>query len=227
MTENIEVDLSHDDATLDEIEHKHDADDTQDPPEMESAPDIEPDTDADPVQSPEDEELERQRELDARAKREAKKRRKNADGETEGERVENAIDDAIESIERASQQLQQIKQQRQQAEQRIERLEMTRDRLGEQPDDCTVIQTLAGGISMEVPPEDGYTKETVSGEEIKVSHTSSYDRGDLMDEIAETIEALEGSVDDLGGQEDSLEQALEQTQMAVQHLQNTGEILDE
>mgnify|MGYP006277791343 CR=1 FL=1 len=191
--DEIQVDLS-DDETLAELEQDGpDEPDQQQPPEMRSAP-SEPD---------DDDRTASQQELFEAAQEDAVRRLQNADGDCDA-----AIDEAVESLEQHSQQLQQAKQQKQQAEQRIERLEMTKGRVRDQRPEYDVIQTLAGGISLEVPHDD----------------EDAYDRLDLINEIDETVEALEGQVDDLEDRIDSMEQSAQQTQLAIQQLQSKGEI---
>lgn len=203
-TDEITVDLSNDETLAELEQDDNDEPDKQQPPEMRSAP-----------SEPEDDErTASQQELFEAAQEDAVKRLQNADGDCEA-----AIDEAVESLEQHSQQLQQAKQQLQQAEQRIERLEMTKERVEEQPPDCQVIQTLAGGISLEVPT-DAYQQTTAQ----KAEGVETYTRGNLVDEIDETIEALEGQVGDLENRIDSMEQSTQQTQLAIQQLQSKGEI---
>lgn len=187
--EEVDVDLSpDDDATLDEMDAEADGDT---PPEMTTRPD-EPD---EPEQSPAE-----------AVDEEVKQRLANADGDTHAERAETAAEEAIEALQSNSQQFQQLKQQKQQAENRIERLEMTKGRVHDQRPEYDVVQTLAGGISLEVPHDD----------------EDAYDRKDLINEIDETIEALEEKVESLEGQVDSLEESLQQTQAAAQELQKSS-----
>lgn len=147
------------------------------------------------------------------AKQEAIRLRENADGDSQAEKVRNAYQQATDSFERNSKQLRQLRQQHQQAEDRIERLEMTKERVKDQPPDVPILQTLAGGISLEVPTDEYEPEDDV------------YTRSDLVGEIDETIEALGEQVDDLGGQVDGLEEALTKTQLAAQQLKEVQDVI--
>lgn len=200
MTEpEIDVDLTPDDATLDEMDQQQEAADA--PPKMKSAQAAAGEPDDSPQQKAE------------AIEQEAKERLRNADGETHAEKASNAVEEAVESLQKNGQQLQQLEQQKQQAENRIERLEMTKDRVEEQPPDCTIMQTLAGGVSLEVPTDEYH--KTDEDDEV-------YTRSDLCDEIDETVEALEGKIEKLEGQIGSLSESLEQTQMAAKELQKSS-----
>lgn len=206
----MEVDLSDgsDDAILDEMDADAEDDTPQSPPEPRS-----PDTESAPEADRPGPKMEKA------AKQEAIRLRQNAAGETQVEKVQNAYQQATDSFERNSQQLQQIKQQRQQSDDRIDRLEMTKERVQEQPEDAQILQTMAGGISLEVPTD---THDTVDDEDVE---REGYTRSDLIDEIDETAEALEEQLGNLEEQEESLEEALTKTQMAAQRLKETKEML--
>lgn len=184
----LEVDISDeqaDDAALDELP------DEAPEPEVDNEP--EPEVD-----------------LEQQAKEEAVRLRENASGSTQSEKIDNALEQAQESLNQTVQQMRSVAQQKQESEQRIERLEMTKERVETQPGNHQVLQTLAGGVSLEVP---------LKGDE------GVYDRQDLVDEIDETIEALEGQLESLGETEQKLEMALRKTRGAADHLQQAKEII--
>lgn len=140
---------------------------------------------------------------DARA--EAKRLLSAADGASQRERVNNALEQAQQSYQRNHRQLQGLTEN----EQRLERLEETRERVEDQPDDCDVLQTMAGGISLEVPATD--------------AERDCYDRAALLDEIDETIEGVEGTLE----QKDTLEAAIGKMEATISVLQEHRELLDD
>ena len=176
MTEEVNL-RPDDDATLDEIEAEAEA------------PVEEPEA---AVATPDEEEA---REL-------AVHYRDEADGDSVVEQLGNALDAAGNDVEQLSQMHSKYERQVHETDQRIDRLDDTYDRVANQPDDVPILQTMAGGISLEVPTES----------------EDGYDRADLLDEIDETCEALDGHIDGLESQMQGVEAAYERTAMALRLL---------
>lgn len=152
------------------------------------------------------------------AKNEAERLLDAADGQTEAERLQHAIEDIVSSVGEMETQLAQRKNSRQEAENRIERLQQTKDRVRDQPDEFRVLQTLGGGVSVEVPPDAEQTEDG-NGRTVRAGYT----RSDLADEVDETIEMLDERVDQMDGQITAMEQAIEKAQVAAQLLQTKHE----
>lgn len=183
MTDTVDLRSEDDDATLDEMEQQTEPD---------PAPEPEPaTTDTDDV-----------RELAASYR-----------NDSGANSVVEQLKDAMESAQADLGQLQQLhsryEQERKQAEQRIDRLDETFVRVIDQPNDVPILQTMAGGISFEVPPADGkHAGYSDSGHAEYVSHNEgdeTYTRADLLDEIDETVDALEDQCDALDEQLEKVE----------------------
>ncbi len=195
----LELDLTpDDDATLDELD-----------PEDEHP--LDPEPSPDPVAATPD--------METQVREEAKRLRDNADGHTQAEKIKNAIDEADETLAEHLQQYRQVISQKKETEQRMKRLELAEDRVLDQPDDCQIVQTIAGGISLEVPPD---THDTLDDDEIE---RDAYTRSDLCDEINETIDALDDQLDSFDETEQKLEMALKKTKGAVDLLRQTQDML--
>lgn len=170
------IDLRPDDATLDEIEQETDDE-----------------TGVEPAETPD---------LEKQAREQAIRYRDGADGQTKEEILENAAEKAQTDMLRARQIVSKWESTIDDSRKRIDRLEATKERVQAQPDELPVLQTLAGGITLEVP---GEAEDT-------------YDRADLCDEIDETVEALEGQIDDLEQRTGVTKRSAEKAELAGQML---------
>lgn len=192
------VDLTpDDDATLDELDEE--LEDELDELEAEMADEPTPDPpqmDRDAAQS-----------LEEEAQELAVNYRDEAEGIDTLDRLGNALDAAGGDAEKLAEMHSRYEQQVSETEQRIDRLGVTRERVSNQPDDVPVLQTMAGGISFEVPANRPADHDD-----------ECYTRSDLVDEIDETVEALEDHVDDLEEQASGVEAAYEKTATALRIL---------
>lgn len=188
-----EVDLTpDDDATLEEIEQ-------------------------DTEERPREIEEENQKEfsdIEELARQQAVLYRDNAEGISKLERINNAIEAAQKDARRFIQEHAQYANEHDQTLKRIDRLEQTRTRVEEQPHDIPVLQTMAGGISLEVPTRDPESDHV------------AYDRTDLAEEIDETIDALEGHVEDTAERAQVAQAEYEKTELALKILNHLSEQLE-
>lgn len=141
------------------------------------------------------------------AKRASKRLLKAAEGRSELDRAENAIEDAHEALQHHEQQYAQIQSRIRETESRITRLENTRVRVEELGDDASMFQQLEGGIIAEVSGDD--------------------ERERVLDEIDETVEALEENVSRMEQRSESMETEQMVRKRAIKRLRNHVEMLSE
>lgn len=174
-----QIDLRADDATLDEMEQE-----------------TEPADEVDPYETPD---------IEEQARQQAIQYRDAADGASKTDILENAIEKAQRDVQRSQQVVSKWESTIDESRKRIERLEETKERVRDQPDDVPILQTMAGGISFEVPAD-----------------TEGYDRDDLCEEIDETIDALEEQIDSLEERTGVTKRSAEKAELAAKML---GELL--
>lgn len=161
-----------------------------------------------------------------RAKQEAQRYLADADGDTPAARAKNARQQLQQQATQTSQQLQQVTQQHDQKQARREKLADTRERVENQPADCQVLQTLGGGITLEVPPAEVTTQTADQETVVTADHADDYTRDDLVDDIAETRETLADQCEQLAEQVEQLEAIVETAQAADEHLAEYQQMSD-
>lgn len=147
--------------------------------------------------------------LDERGNEEAKRRLRDADGDDQYEQAVNASAALREDLEGHTNDLAKRQQMLQQSRRKIERLVVTIDRIDETPDDALVQQELAGGVTVEVPPE----------------ADDGFDRADLVDDLEETKELHEERIDRLEENVENMKTEVRVLQTAFRELQKTKEML--
>lgn len=168
-----------------------------------------------------------------RGKQEAERYLKEADGQTPSQRAEHAIEELRQTVSQTEQQLRAVRQQKQEKESRREKLADTRVRIENQPDERAIMQTLGGGITLDVPPADGDVVQTVDQEDVHIDHDAPdhdgewdgvYDRDDLVTDITETRETLADQIASLDTQAEKLADALAVGEAAFEKLQDYKEM---
>lgn len=139
-------------------------------------------------------------------KEEAKRVLNAQEQDTEYGRAEAAIKAKQQSLQSMSQQYQAAEQNVQSLGQRLEGIEHTIDRLEEASEHELVLQSLEGGVVMEVPPED---------------------RDDVLEDVQETRDEIEEQREELSGQLDAIKRGVEKNQAAIQYLQNYRDMVEE
>lgn len=152
---------------------------------------------------PADQPAEELDETAAAAVNDAKRRVDAAPGEDDIAKLANAINDAEQAIETHRGQRDQAENVLEQARVRVDQLKQTRERLEDLPDDCSVIQTVAGGISIEVPTESD----------------DGFDRDDLLEDVDETIESESEKVERYEERLEGLDHSLERAELAKKILE--------
>lgn len=164
-------------------------------------------------------------EYDAAA--EAKRLIKNSDGDTAGERAENAIEQVQQHLTQISQRLQQVRQRETKTEDRIQDLQEARVHVRRAPDGVDVFRSFGAGITVGVPHADAYGSHEddervpdpdagmdgndempdeagVAPAEDHVDFSGVYDRDDLVRDIDDTLESEQGTLAQLREEQSKL-----------------------
>lgn len=160
-----------------------------------------------------------------RAKEEAQRYLKHAEGGSPYERATEALGDLRETVENTEAHLRQAQQAREKKQARREKLADTRERVEAQPDECDILQTLGGGVTLEVPPE--ARPESDDDEEVAYAVTTfedAYTREDLVVDIEETREALAEQLEELDERIEHLETAMDIAEGAFEQLHDYREM---
>lgn len=139
-------------------------------------------------------------------KKQAKDTLNAQDEETEMDRAIVAIESTKQNLETMSQQYQTAQQNVTSLETRIEGMEHTVERLDEAQENDTVLQSLEGGIVIEVGSEE---------------------RPDVRSDLVESKQQLNDQLQELNETENAIKHELKKNQAAVQYLENYKDMVTE